>query len=115
MRYKTGNTFFNKTVQFITEGYTTDELGQQVIDPTKTAYRKAYCAKKSVPQTEFFLAGQSGIKPAAMFLVRTAEYKGESKLRYPANDSGTVYTIYRVYDTVDEMTESYGKVEIGNE
>ena len=113
MRYKTGNTFFNKTVQLITQTYTTDDLGQQI--PDKTVYRKIYCAKKSTPQTEFFLAGQNGIKPAAMFLVRTAEYKGEAELRYPANDSGTVYTIYRVYDTTDEMTELYGKVEIGNE
>ncbi len=113
MRYKTGNTFFNKTAQLITQTYTTDDLGQQI--PDKTIYRKIYCAKKSTPQNEFFLAGQNGIKSAAMFLVRTAEYKGEAKLRYPANDSGTVYTIYRVYDTTDEMTELYGKVEIGNE
>ncbi len=113
MRYKTGNTYFNKTAQLITQTYTTDDLRQQI--PDKTIYRKVYCAKKSTPQTEFFLAGQSGIKSAAMFLVRTADYHGETTLRYPANDSGTVYTIYRVYDTVDEMTELYGKVEMGNE
>lgn len=112
MRYKTGNTFFNKTIELISLTVTQDDIGNPIETPS---YRKVFAAKKSTPQTEFFLAGQNGIKPAAMFLVRTAEYKGEAKLRYPVNDSGTVYTIYRVYDTVDEMTELYGKVEMGNE
>ena len=115
MRYKTGNTYFNKTIQLISEGYTEDELGQMVSDPTKAVYRKVYAAKKSTPQNEFFLAGQQGIKSAAVFLVRTADYHNESKLRYPANDNGAVYSIYRVYDTVDEMTELYAEERIGNE
>lgn len=113
MRYKKSSTHFNATAELITHTYTTDELGQQI--PATTTYHKIYCAKKSTPQNEFFLAGQSGIKSAAVFLMRTADYRNETEMRYPANDNGTVYTIYRVYDTVDEMTELYAEVIAGNE
>lgn len=101
---------FNKTVQLISITYTQDDIGQQIETPT---YRKVYAAKKSVPQSEFYDAGQTSIKPSAVFIVRTGEYKGETKLRYPATDSGTVYSIYRTYDIKDEMTELYAEVKAG--
>lgn len=101
---------FNKTIQLVSSTYTQDDIGQQIETPT---YRKVYAKLKPVPQSEFFAAGQTGIKPSAAFVIRTGEYKKETKLRYPATDSGTVYTIYRTYDTVDEMTELYAEVRAG--
>lgn len=112
MRYKTSSTHFNATAQLVSYTYREDGLGQHI--PDKTLYRKVYCAKKSTPQNEYFLAGQNGIKSAAVFLIRTADYKNETAIRYPANDNGTVYSIYRVYDTTNEMTELYAEVRAGN-
>lgn len=111
MRYKSTNAIFNQTIDLVSQTYKEDELGQRI--PDKTVYRMIYCAKKSVPQNEFFLCGQTGIKPSAMFLVRTGEYNGETQLRFPANESGTTYDIYRVYDTTGECTELYAEVRAG--
>jgi SPP1 family predicted phage head-tail adaptor len=111
MRYKNINAIFNKTIDLVSYTYKEDELGQLI--PDQTIYRTVYAAKKSVPQNEFFLCGQNGIKPSAMFLIRTAEYKGESEIRYPSDNSGNIYTIYRVYDTAGECTELYCEVRAG--
>lgn len=102
---------FNQTIDLVKQTFKQDELGQMI--PDKTIYRTVYAAKKSVPQNEFFLCGQTGIKPESVFLVRTGEYNGETKLRYPANESGTTYSIYRIYDTVNECTELYAEVRAG--
>ena len=104
-------TIFNQTIDLVFQTYKEDELGQRI--PDKTVYRTVYAAKKSVPKNECFLCGQTGIKPEAMFLVRTGEYNGETKLRFPANENGTTYSIYRVYDTVNECTELYAEVRAG--
>ena len=108
MRYKTSSTHFNATCELVSQSYVVDDLGQHI--PNGKSYRKVYCAKKSTPQNEYFLAGQSGIKSAAVFLIRTADYQNETEIRYPANASGIIYTIYRVYDTINEMTELYAEV-----
>lgn len=102
---------FNQTIDLVSQTYTEDELGQQI--PDQTIYRTVYAAKKSIPQNEYFLCGQTGIKPESVFIVRTGEYNGEIKLRFPANESGTIYDIYRVYDTTGECTELYCEVRVG--
>ncbi len=102
---------FNKTLELISATYTKDSIGQRIETPT---YRKVYASYKSVPQSEFFAAGQTDIKPSACFLIRTGDYKGEKKLRYPAGDSGKIYAIYRFYDTKSEMTEVYCEQRVGD-
>ncbi len=68
-----------------------------------------YADKKPITQTEFFAAGQNGIRPTAMFLVRTKEYNGQKKIKC----EDTIYSIYRVYDRPDGVTELYCEVRIG--
>lgn len=68
-----------------------------------------YADKKPIPQSEFFAAGQNGIRPATMFLVRTKEYGGQKRIKCD-ND---VYSIYRTYDRPDGVTELYCEVRIG--
>ena len=102
---------FNKTLELIDVTYSEDDIGQQIETPT---YRKVYASSKSVPQSEFFAAGQSDIKPSACFIVRTGEYREERKLRYPTGDSGKIYTIYRTYNRTNEMTELYCEQRVGD-
>lgn len=97
---------FNKTIELVGATLTQDGLGQMVETPI---YRKVYAKLKSVPQSEFFAAGQTDIKPSACFVVRTGEYDGEKKIRY----NGAIYSIYRTYDTKNEMTELYCEVRAG--
>jgi len=97
---------FNKTIQLISVTYSKDNIGQQIKDYT---YRKIYAKQKSIPQSEFFSAGQTDIKPSTVFIIRTGEYKGETMLLY----NGVKYSIYRVYDTKNEMTEVYCEVRKG--
>ena len=97
---------FNKSIELISYTQTTDEIGQLIESPS---YKKVFAALKSVPQSEFFLAGQSSIRPECCFVVRTGEYKGERKLRY----NGSIYTIYRYYDRTNEMTELYCEQRAG--
>ncbi len=99
---------FNKIVELISVSYTQDSIGQQT--ELKT-FRRVYAKLKSVPQSEFFSAGQSSIKPSGVFIVRTAEYKGETKLKY----NGLIYSIYRTYNTTNEMTELYCEVRKGEQ
>lgn len=68
-----------------------------------------YADKKSISQSEFFAAGQNGIRPATMFLVRTKEYGGQKRIKCDDN----VYSIYRTYDRPDGVTELYCEVRIG--
>lgn len=66
--------------------------------------------KESVRQNEFVAAGQIGIRPEAMFLIRTKDYGGQKKLKF----DGDTYTIYRVYDRPDDgKTELYCEVRLG--
>lgn len=84
---------------------TEDELGQ--IDENEIYNRLAFCQKKSVPQNEFFNAGQSGIKAECILIVNSFEYRNEKKVQY----KNTIYDIYREYERTDERTELYCKVK----
>jgi SPP1 family predicted phage head-tail adaptor len=68
-----------------------------------------YADKKPIPQSEFFAAGQNGIRPAMMFLVRTQEYNDQKKIRCEER----TYSVYRVYERPDGMTELYCEVRLG--
>lgn len=68
-----------------------------------------YADKKPISQSEFFSAGQNGIRPTTMFLVRTKEYGDQKKIRCDSK----IYSIYRVYDRPDGVTELYCEVRIG--
>jgi SPP1 family predicted phage head-tail adaptor len=102
---------YNKTIQLISETFIEDDIGQQISTPV---YKKVYASEKSIGQKEFFLAGQSKIKPETCFLVRQVDYCGETKLRFPAIESGKVYSIYRIYNTKNELVELYCEVRAGN-
>jgi SPP1 family predicted phage head-tail adaptor len=84
---------------------TEDALGQKI--PTEDYSREVFCHKKSIPQNEFFQAGQSGIKASFILIVHQLDYKEEVKLRY--NDK--IFYIYRTYERSDEKIELYCEVK----
>lgn len=74
-----------------------NEIGQRV--PGEYTEKEVFAKKTSVSQSEFFTAGQSGLKPDCMFLVYTFEYNGESYVKH----NRIVYTIYRTYVNGDNI------------
>lgn len=82
-----------------------DELGQKEINEDFS--RQVFCEKKSIAQSEFFAAGQRGIKAAVCLVVYTQDYQEELKLKY----RNKIYNIYRVYERSDEKIELYCEVK----
>ena len=60
-----------------------------------------YANKKSVRQSEFYLASAQGINLVKAFEIATDDYNGERKLEY----DGVPYYIVRTYDKNNEITE----------
>jgi len=91
----------NDILQFPILSTSKDELGQ--IIESRDYKRTVFCQKKSVSQSEFFNAGQSGFKPEVVLIVNTLDYRDEKKVKF----KDKVYDIYRQFDRPDERTELY--------
>ena len=90
---------FSDTVDLITFRDDTDDNG----DPkeVETGRSTIFADRKSVRQSEFYVAAQQQVNLNQMFIVRTADYNGERKLEY----DGKPYYVVRTYDKGDETTE----------
>jgi SPP1 family predicted phage head-tail adaptor len=86
---------------------TIDELNQPL--QTKDFSRQVFCERIPVRQSEFYSAGQQGIKPSECLKVYDLDYQGEEELKYREK----VYHIYRKYGPIDEKTELYCEVRSG--
>jgi SPP1 family predicted phage head-tail adaptor len=84
-----------------------DDLGQ--VEEIEEFIRQVFCEKKSVPQSEFFAAGQSGIKASVVLIVNIFDYQDETKVKY----RDKVYHVYRTYERSDENIELYCAVKAG--
>lgn len=84
-----------------------DELGQR--REVETYTNQVFCEKRPIAQTEFFSAGQSGIKPSRLLVVSIFDYSNQEKLKY----DGKVYSVYRIYERPDEKVELYCEVRSG--
>lgn len=93
---------FKDVIKLVSKTFTKDEYLQEI--ETKTE-RTVFADKQSVSQSEFFAAGQSGLKAQYKFVVRLSEYKGENELLF----EGKSYTIYRTYE-LGENIELYCEV-----
>lgn len=91
----------------ISETFTVDELGQRV--PAENR-REVFCQMKSVSQSEFFGAGQLGLKPEYKAVMTTPlDYGGEEIAEY----EGERYAVYRTYAPDGGQLELYLKREAG--
>jgi len=89
---------FRDVIKLISYTTTENELGDTIEVPTE---RQVFADKQSVRQSEFYQAATTGLRPELMFVVRTIEYNGESRLKY----NGKEYSIIRTYDKDGELTE----------
>ena len=65
------------------------------------SYRSVFANKKSVRQSEFYQAAQTGLLPQFMFEIREIDYNEEQSLRFNAKE----YTIIRHYSKNNEICE----------
>jgi len=89
---------FKDVISLITVTTTENELGDVIEESTE---RQVFADKQSVRQSEFYQAAATGLRPELMFVVRTIEYNGETRLKY----NGKEYSIIRTYDKDGELTE----------
>lgn len=94
-------------INLIAKTYTTDELGQKVPVESK---RELYAKIDSVSQSEFFRAGEIGLKPALKATLSFYEdYNDEGLVEY----AGKRYAIYRTFVTSSGQLELYLQKEAG--
>ena len=98
---------FNEVLFFPIVTITEDELGQK--HTIEDYSRMIFCNEKSIAQSEFFAAGQAGIKAVKKLVIHSHDYNDEVKLMY----KDKVYNIYRTYTTEDEKVELYVEVKAG--
>lgn len=89
---------FKDVISLITVITTENELGDVIEETTE---RQVFADKQSVRQSEFYQAAATGLRPELMFVVRSIDYHGETRLKY--NDKE--YNIIRTYDKDGELTE----------
>ncbi|MGQ8855380.1 phage head closure protein [Bacillus sp. SRB_8] len=97
----------NELLYFPTVTIIEDDLGQK--EEIKAFNRQVFCKKKSVPQSEFFRAGQSDIKASCVLIVHVLDYQEEREVKYRDKE----YKIYRTYEREDEKIELYCEVVAG--
>lgn len=85
-------------VYLISTVINTNSIGDLIETKTETLI---FAEVKSVRQSEFYQAAASGLRPELMFVIRTDEYASHPKLKY----NNVEYTIIRVYNRPDKMTE----------
>lgn len=69
--------------------------------------REVFVDTQSVRRSEFYAARQSGTAVAIVFLVRGADYDGETRIEYkhPGAEDATVYSVVRSYTKTGEIIE----------
>lgn len=82
-----------------------DNIGNPIIEETET---EVFVDVLSVSQSEFFNAGQNGLKPEYKMILFTYDYGLQDKVKY--NDK--FYSVYRTYQNGDK-TELYLTAKVG--
>ncbi len=83
-----------------------DDIGNQIKKPIG---RLVYCSEISIYSSEFFNAGQNGIKPEHLLIIDFEEYDGETGLLY----EDVRYNIYRTFPRNDGLIELYCNKKAG--
>ena len=87
-------------ISLISKSYTIDSIGVSVAAETK---KSVYAIRSNINQSEFYEAGQQGLKPYGVYAVRITEYNGEDEI-----EVGTKrLTVYRTYTRADGRVELY--------
>ena len=89
---------FRDELYLVTITFSTNSLGDITETPTEAL---VYANKKSIRQSEFYQAAATGLKPEAMFEVRSIDYADQERLKF----DGKYYDIIRSYSKNGEITE----------
>lgn len=89
----------NETVVLLTSSYIEDGYGQQV--PAPNIETTLLCKEKSVGRNEYYMAGQSGLKPEIVLIIKKYEYDGQQELIYKDKK----YFVERTYSNSFEEIE----------
>lgn len=92
--------FKNVSIKLIAETFAADSIGNQTATETN---KTVYAEIASVSQSEFFQAGQSGLKPDYKVIMWSFEYNGENIIEYDSKR----YNVYRTFLRTDEKIELY--------
>lgn len=82
----------------ISETFVKDEWGNYVPSVSRDS---VLCEKKSVGRSEFYVAGQTGLRPEIVFVVKGYEYEGQARVEF----EGKEYSVLRTYQTDFEEIE----------
>lgn len=98
---------FDNVCYLISESFTSDEIGNEVATKTENM---CFCSEAPAYSSEFFSAGQIGIKLQAVLIMDSENYFGEQKVKY--ND--VVYFVYRTFKRSDNTIELYLTLKAGD-
>lgn len=88
-------------IELITTAISYDAIGQEIETESSV---EVFAERRPLPRVEFFMGGEHGLKPAALFVMREVDYDYNAiKVRHNGRD----YRIYRTYQTKSEMIELY--------
>lgn len=93
-------------IALITVEYEKDEYGVQRKNETIT---EIFADVQSISANELFQAGQNGYKPMYRMDIYAFEYNNQSIIEY----NGQRYSIYRKYQSRQDILELYVQKEIG--
>lgn len=97
----------SETINLISSSWIKDKNGvNRKIETSRTVY----CNVSSVSQSEFFQAGQMGLKPEYRFTMFFYDYLNEEIIEY----NGTRYTVYRTFHSSNDLIELYTNKVAGN-
>lgn len=94
-------------IYLLTIAYAIDAIGQRKETASETP---VFAMVESISMSEFFQAGEIGLKPDLKFTIWLTEYEGQENLRYKSD----IYSIYRTYRRKDGRVELYAQKRVGD-
>ena len=98
-------------IYLVSETYAADDIGQRV--PTLTK-RKVYADVGSDTRTEWYAAGERGIKPEYTLTMFEPDYNGEKIVQMEVRGVLQTFGIYRTYRGKNETLELYLEWKVGD-
>ena len=91
-------------IKLISKRYEADALAQQI---TRETSREVFCRVMSISQTEFFAAGQAGLRAEHKVTMFHGDYEGEETVEL----EGVRYRVYRTFLAKHDRVELYLRKE----
>lgn len=87
-----------------------DALAQPITEPVRDS---VLATESPVSRSEFFSAGQMGIKPEFLFIVHPADYSGQTEIEITRDQKKVHLKVYRTYESSPDELELYCEQAVG--